>query len=102
MAQGAPAVRGSIRSEKHVANSDLLALVLLLSSMSIFEMTCGTEPVEVERITGRELYAEPETVDMNDLSVDVQANAKKGKRFTATCKVDDFILGSMQLRDCRQ
>ena len=42
------------------------------------------------------------TVDLNDLPTDVQASANKGERFTATCKVGDYILGSMQLRDCKQ
>ena len=43
-----------------------------------------------------------ETVDLNDLPTSVQASVNKGERFAATCKVGDFILGSMQLRDCER
>ncbi len=43
-----------------------------------------------------------QTVDLNDLPTSVQASVNKGERFTATCKVGDYILGSMQLRDCEQ
>lgn len=43
-----------------------------------------------------------QTVDLHDLPTSVQASVNKGERFTATCKVGDYILGSMQLRDCKQ
>ena len=43
-----------------------------------------------------------QTVDLHDLSTGVQASVNKGERFTATCKVGNYILGSMQLRDCKE
>ena len=39
-------------AKKHVTNSGLLALVLLLAGMSIVAMACGTETVEVTRGPG--------------------------------------------------
>ena len=40
-------------------------------------------------------------VALEDLPRDAQARANKGETFTATCKVGSFILGSMNLEDCR-
>ena len=43
-----------------------------------------------------------ETVNLHDLPSEVQASVNKGERFTATCRVGDFFITSMQLRDCEQ
>lgn len=39
---------------------------------------------------------------LNDLPREVQASVNKGQEFIATCKVGDYIVGSIQLEDCRR
>lgn len=41
-------------------------------------------------------------VSLNDLTQEEQASANKGEAFTATCKVGNFILGTMRLNDCQK
>ena len=40
-------------------------------------------------------------VDLHDLSRQEQARADKGQEFTALCRVGNYILGTINLRDCR-
>ena len=40
-------------------------------------------------------------IALQDLSREEQARANKGQEFTATCKVGNYILGTMFLDDCR-
>lgn len=41
-----------------------------------------------------------EYIALQDLPKEVQASADKGQQFTATCKVGNYILGTMYLEDC--
>ena len=41
-----------------------------------------------------------EYIALQDLPVEVQASVDKGQQFTATCKVGNYILGTMILEDC--
>ena len=41
-----------------------------------------------------------EYIALQDLPREVQASAEKGQQFTATCKVGNYILGTMYLEDC--
>ena len=41
-----------------------------------------------------------EYIALQDLPDAVQASVDKGQQFTATCKVGNFILGTMFLKDC--
>ena len=50
-----------LKARKHVTNSSLLALVLLLAGMSVVAMACGTETVEVTREVQVEVTREVET-----------------------------------------
>ena len=43
-----------------------------------------------------------EYVALKDLPQSAQASANKGQTFTATCKVGNFILGTMYLEDCKE
>lgn len=40
-------------------------------------------------------------IALNDLSQEEQARAEKGQQFTATCKVGNYILGTINLDNCR-
>lgn len=40
-------------------------------------------------------------VALNDLSQEEQASAVKDQQFTVTCKVGNYILGTINLDDCR-
>ena len=40
-------------------------------------------------------------IALNDLPQEDQARAEKGQEFTAVCKVGEYILGTINLRDCR-
>ncbi len=42
-----------------------------------------------------------EYIALQDLSKEVQAGANKGQTFTAICKVGNYILGTMHLKECR-
>ena len=42
-----------------------------------------------------------EYIALNDLSQEVQASAEKDREFTATCKVGNYILGTINLDNCR-
>ena len=41
-------------------------------------------------------------IALNDLSREVQASVNKGQEFTATCRVGGYIIGGIQLEDCRR
>ena len=41
------------------------------------------------------------TVDLNDLSEQFQINTNVGSRISATCKVGDYFLGTINLDDCK-
>ena len=43
-----------------------------------------------------------EYIALEDLPQEVQVSANRGQKFTATCKVGSYILGSMNLEDCRK
>ena len=49
-----------LKSKKHVANSGLLSLLLLIAAMSAVVMACGTETVEVTREVQVEVTREVE------------------------------------------
>ena len=57
----------------------------------------GIDGGEVSLVAGGFLS----NVDLHDLSAQEQARADKGQEFTALCKVGDYILGTINLRDCR-
>ena len=40
-------------------------------------------------------------IALDDLPQEDQARAEKGQEFTAVCKVGEYILGTINLRDCR-
>ena len=42
-----------------------------------------------------------EYIALHDLPKEDQARANRGQDFTATCKVSSYILGTMNLRDCK-
>ena len=66
------------KAKKHVANSSLLALVLLLSSMSILAIACGTETVEVTRVeVTREVQVEVEVTREVEKQVEVTREVEK-------------------------
>ena len=39
-------------------------------------------------------------VDLSDLSKDEQVSLNKGDEVVAVCKVGDYILGSIRMKDC--
>ena len=41
-----------------------------------------------------------EYIALRDLPDEVQASVDKGQKFTATCKVGEYVLGTMRLEDC--
>ena len=62
----------------------------------------------VDRVEGGEVYFRPpdapgfSDVALHDLPDSVQASVEKNQRFTATCKVKNFVLGTHNLRECRK
>ena len=40
-------------------------------------------------------------IALHDLPIEVQAAVEKRQRFTATCKVEDYIFSTFHLRECR-
>ena len=57
----------------------------------------GIDGGEVSLVAGGFLS----NVDLHDLSAQEQARADKGQEFTALCRVGNYILGTINLRDCR-
>ena len=58
----------------------------------------------VDRIDNGNIYLDGGTflsdVSLDDLPRDVQASVDKGSEFTATCKVGNYILGTMNMERC--
>ena len=40
-------------------------------------------------------------IALNDLTQEEQARAEKGQEFTATCRIGDYVLGTINLRECQ-
>ena len=64
------------------------------------------EDGEVRLVVDRESYDVLgglflEYVALNDLSTEAQASAENGQQFTATCKVGNYIFGTINLDNCR-
>ena len=54
---------------------------------------------KVQLVVDGELFLD--YIALNDLSPEEQARAEKGQEFTATCRVGDYFLGTINLDKCR-
>lgn len=66
----------------------------------------GIDDGEVRLVVDRETYDAlgalyVEYIALNGLSIETQASVEKGQQFTATCRVGNYILGTINLDNCR-